>query len=294
VKTLDFLEYRTRLKRNGLLKVSRKSSKSYKFLAILFWVFCAAYAVNALVIFAFSSDSGDIPLSAQQESIHSHVEEVSGVESSIEISSTDVNPSLEWLSSLYLNAVSKDKVISISGYVNLALEDPIIRMNSENSETPFFDSAYIISHEQGHILQKRVVAESGLGYPSYLNPIQTGVYFFNFYRLNKTLESISKQESVQEKTPTLTKGIEVNADCISEVTLESKDIRPFFYYQDKNGCSITQLMTAYALLNSEWPSKENIDKYYTKASKIFYAKAFDDSSWLYREYENFAENTPTR
>lgn len=148
------------------------------------------------------------------------------------------NNGIEHLISTHLKP-SFAAVHSVSGYVNMTDPDDSIniekdRYDSKNPE----DKVDFLDHETFHVIQKRIIAQESGGYPSLFNPIKTGKYLFNLYRLNEYLaDNMPQINDVHEDDSNiyLRRGLETSADCYVEY-----QNRKNHHYWNSNGSYIGQ------------------------------------------------------
>lgn len=141
------------------------------------------------------------------------------------------------------------------GYVNVLSEEQIIYVNGDyaDDENPLGQTEYLYRHEYAHILQKRLIAERSGGYPSYLNPIASSVYYFNLLQLNGELAALMPPVREDEGWIPFP-GLEAAADCYAQ-PYSSPEEQAYFQapYLYPGHCDAEQEKIARGLLSGRWP-----------------------------------------
>jgi hypothetical protein len=141
------------------------------------------------------------------------------------------------------------------GYVNVLSEDPIIYINGDYADEDHLLNAndYLYKHEFAHILQKELIAEKSGGYPSYLNPISSGIYYYNLIKLNGDLEALMPQVRDDEGWIPFP-GLEAAAECYAQPH-SSPEEKTFFQapYLYPGHCTAEQKKIAMKLFGGHWP-----------------------------------------
>lgn len=139
------------------------------------------------------------------------------------------------------------------GYVNFFDNKDTIYVSLKNEPSPAID--YVIAHESGHILQKKIIAKASGGYPVWWNPIQSFIYYANLLKLNNDLSSYAPKSAENQS---MVPYIETNADCLAQTANTYLQRRS---YVGQNYCSSSQYAAAYVIKAGEWPTKQNMKKY---------------------------------
>lgn len=168
------------------------------------------------------------------------------------------------------SSIGTNKVISIEGllsggvglwskaslgYVNVLSEEPIIYVNGDylKEEDLLTANDYLYKHEFAHILQKELLAERSGGYPSYWNPISSGVYYFNLLKLNSDLEALMPAVRDDEGWIPFP-GLEAAAECYAQPYSDpEKQVyfqAPYLY---PGHCTAEQKKIAMKLFGGHWP-----------------------------------------
>lgn len=167
---------------------------------------------------------------------------------------------LSYYKTLYpsiLSANAFGKHLTVVGYVNVFNAKNTIYFAKPNWDgAGVVDNQNLFFHEYGHVAQKNLVAKVSGGYPSKSNPIRSIMYYVNTIRLNNALSHY--KTTFKPKSTYLLGGYESDADCISQVLGAS---RTDLQYVNAKGCSREDLITAYTVLQGEWPSKKNVAQY---------------------------------
>lgn len=141
------------------------------------------------------------------------------------------------------------------GYVNVLSEEPIIYVNGDylKGEDVLNANDYLYKHEFAHILQKELLAERSGGYPSYWNPISSGIYYFNLLKLNSDLEAL--MPAVREDEGWIPfPGLEAAAECYAQPYSDPEKQVYFqapYLYPDH--CTAEQQKIAMRLFGGHWP-----------------------------------------
>lgn len=142
------------------------------------------------------------------------------------------------------------------GYVNVLSEEPIIYVNGDylTGDDPLNANDYLYKHEFAHILQKELLAETSGGYPSYWNPISSGIYYFNLVKLNGDLEEL--MPAVREDEGWIPfPGLEAAAECYAQ-PYSSPEEPAYFQapYLYPGHCTAEQKKIAMRLFGGHWPA----------------------------------------
>lgn len=146
--------------------------------------------------------------------------------------------------------------IEAGGYVNMMSPERIIYTNSNLVPGNIIQNDYLYKHEFAHILQKQLVSEVSGGYPSYSNPIQSSIYYYNLIRLNNDLVELMPALNDESAGSLLAHGLESAAECYAQPH-SSIDQDPVFFkapYLTPGHCTAEQKNIAIRMFTGHWPA----------------------------------------
>jgi len=144
---------------------------------------------------------------------------------------------------------------SVMGYVNVMDDSQIIYVKKENVNSDFSQASLLYKHEFAHVLQKEMVAEKAGGYPTYVNPLQSAVYYYHLLQLNHDFEMLMPDVNKTTRPFLPSAGLEAAAECYAQPRSGPEEVVYYkAHYLYPEYCTAEQRMIAIKMISGTWPA----------------------------------------